>query len=642
MTAALTASIRASGSRLFGGLRWSARTDVALAVICFVLAQVEVATYDDGHDLTRMLSAALATLPIAWRQRAPLAAMGFVAASWVIFHLWSGVSDDPLFEFAALPVIYSSGDQPQFRRAVCGLVVLLGAVAVTDVRSLGFFGFQFAVLWLTGRGVRIYRVQSTELRALAHRLEGEGETRERLAVAQERLRLADELHDTIADAVSVMVVQAGGAGQMVGREPDRARAALVAVQNSGREVIAQLQRVLCLLRRTARTLESETVDPAPSAAPARRSLHLITHSTWADMVLALFVVLLADPRMAHFDPLDSAVAFVAIMIRRFAPHTALLVAGAGTVAELLVFGALMTFATVAATMVAMYSVGADTATRRSVPAAATAVAAICALVALKFAADSAVLAAVWLAMPWFAGRRVRAYRRRADELRILTTRLAHERDARARLAVLEERARVARELHDSLAHAINVMVLQAGAAEQVLLPSPDRAQEAIRAIESHGRQAHDDLCRLLGFCDSGGCSPRVPQPGLAQLDTLFAEAGMPVTLRVSGRPARLPAGLDISAYRIVQEGLTNTLKHAGPVPATVTLDYGCEALSIEIRDPGIGSPPRLMQPAGRGGGHGLLGMRERTTLYGGALEAGPSSDGGFVVRARLPFDGTVT
>jgi signal transduction histidine kinase len=342
--------------------------------------------------------------------------------------------------------------------------------------------------------------------------------------------------------------------------------------------------------------------------------------------------------MTHLDPLDGAVAFVAIMIRRFAPLAALLVAAAGTVAELLVFGAVMTFASVAAMMVAMYSVGADTATRRSIPAAATAVAAICALVALKVAADSALLAAVWLAMPWFAGRRVRAYRRRADELRMLTTRLARERDARARLAVLEERARVARELHDSLAHAINVMVLQAGAAEQVLVSAPIRAQEAICAIEAHGRQAHVDLCSLLGLCDHDASCPRVTQPGLTHLDRLFAEAGLPVTLQVSGCPARLPAGLDISAYRIVQEGLTNTLKHAGPVPTTVTLDYGPEALSIEIRDPGIGRPP---QPAGRGG-HGLLGMRERTRLYGGALETGPSSDGGFVVRALLPFDTPVT
>jgi signal transduction histidine kinase len=178
------------------------------------------------------------------------------------------------------------------------------------------------------------------------------------------------------------------------------------------------------------------------------------------------------------------------------------------------------------------------------------------------------------------------------------------------------------------------MVLQAGAAEQVLQSSPDRAHDAIQAIEAHGRRAHDELCRLLGLCDSDARSSRVPQPSLSRLDTLFAEAGLPVTLRVSGQQVRLPAGQDISAYRIVQEGLTNTLKHAGVVPATVTLDYELGAVNIEIRNPGNG---RLEQPAAQDG-HGLLGMRERTMLYGGTLEAHPGPEGGFLVRARLPFD----
>jgi signal transduction histidine kinase len=244
-----------------------------------------------------------------------------------------------------------------------------------------------------------------------------------------------------------------------------------------------------------------------------------------------------------------------------------------------------------------------------------------------------VLSAVWLGIPWFGGRRVRTYRCRAEELRTLAVRLAHEREARARLAVLDERARVARDLHDSLAHAVNVMVLQAGAAEQVLLPSPDRARDAIRTVESQGRQAHDDLCRLLGLFESGTCVPRAPRPSLTQLDILIAGAGLPVDLRVCGRPAKLPAGLDISAYRIVQEGLTNILKHAGPVSSTVTLDYLTDALDIEIHNSCNTSP----SPTGCGG-HGLVGMRERASLYGGVLEAGPSRDGGFVVRAHLPLD----
>lgn len=625
--------------------RWSARADRALALVCFVLGQIEVARNDNGVEAVLVLSAALATLPIAWRRRAPLAAMVVVAASWVIFHVWGGVAGEPFFEFAALPVIYSIGAHPSLRRAVGGLVILLAAVAVTDLPGLGFFGMQFAVIWLTGRGVWAYRLQSEQLRVLAHRLESERETSERLAVAQERQRMAGELHDAIAHTVSAMVVQAGGAEQLVSNEPDRARAALITVQDNGRAVIAQLRRVLRLLRTAPDTPRPEADLPAPAPTPAWWN-RLIARSIWADVLLALFVVLFADPQLTHIDPfsgipapiaVSAAAAFLAIMIRRRLPFAALLIATTTSFVELLLFGTAMGFASVAATMLAMYSVAAHTTTRRSVPAAVTAIVPICVLLLLKIGPDSATVGAIWLGLPWFGGRHVRTYRRRAEQLRTLTTRLTHERHARARLAVLDERARVARELHDSLAHAVNVMVLQAGAAEQVLTQSPNRARDAIRVVETQGRQAHNDLCHLLGLLDCDGVSPRTPQPSLTRLDTLFAKAGLPVALHVSGHPARLPADLDISAYRIVQEALTNTLKHTGPVPTTVTIDYQPDALGIEIRNPGVSRPPR---PDGHGG-HGLLGMRERTTLYGGTLETGPCPGGGFVVRAHLPLDPAV-
>jgi signal transduction histidine kinase len=640
-----------SGSRLprvRDRVRWSARADLGLALVCMVLGQIEVALNDNGARAVLVLSAALATLPIAWRQRAPLTAMAVVAASWVIFHVWGGVPGEPFFEFAALPVIYSMGAHPNLKRAIAGFTVILLAVAVTDLPGLGFFGMQFAVIWLTGRGVRAYRLQSEQLRVLVNRLECERDASERLAVAQERQRMAGELHDAIAHAVSIMVVQASGAEQMVSRDPYRARAALIAVQDNGRAVIAQLQRVLRLLRSTPDTPAPEADLPVLAAAPDSKNLRLI-RSAWADVLLALLVVLFADPHVTHNDPLNgitapiavSAVtAFLAITIRRRVPRVALLIATATTFAELLLVGNAMGFASVAAMMLAMYSMAAHTATRRSIPAAAMALVAICVPLLLRIGPDSATVGAIWLAMPWLAGRHVRTYRRRAEQLRTLTTRLARERDARARLAVLDERARVARELHDSLAHAVNVMVLQAGAAEQGLIPSPDRARDAIRAVETQGRQAHNDLRHLLGLLDSDGVSPRAPQPSLDRLETLLGQArqaGLPITLRIAGQPARLPADLDISAYRIVQEALTNTLKHAGPVPTTVTINYRPNALGIEICNRTTSRPSRPNDQ----GRHGLLGMRERTTHYGGTLETGPCPDGGFVVRARLPLDPAV-
>jgi signal transduction histidine kinase len=612
-----------------------------------MLGQVEVATDDVGAEAVRAMCVAVATLPIAWRSRAPLAVTVAVATSWVIFHVWGGFVGEPYFEITALLVIYSLGAQPVLKRAAGGLAILLVAVAVTDIRDLGFFGMLFALVWLSSRGVQTYRFQATQLRASALELRRGREAAERLAVAQERQRIAVELHDTIADAVSIMVVQAGGAEQLVSDEPDRARAALAAVQDTGRAVIAEFRQVLRLLRTSPKTPGSDFDSPVLVPAPAWWGRRPVLRSIWADVVLALFVGLLADPQMTHLDlgsgiPLpvaaSSVVAFVTVVIRRWVPLAALVIATTTSVVELLLFGTAAGFASVVAMLLAMYSMAAHTATRRSVPAAVAVVVALSVVMMMKVGADGATILVVWLGIPWFGGRRVRTYQRRADQLRVLTVQLAHERDARARLAVLEERARVARELHDSLAHAITVMVLQAGAAEQVLTSSPDRAREAIRAIESHGRQAHDDLCHLLGLFDSDARGFHGPQPSLTRLDALFAEAGVPVTLKVSGWPARLSVGLDISAYRIVQEGLTNTLKHVGPVATTVTLDYQDEALAIEIRNQGNGRPA---QTTGQGG-HGLLGMRERATLYGGSLETDRGPDGGFVVRALLPFTTPVT
>jgi signal transduction histidine kinase len=225
-------------------------------------------------------------------------------------------------------------------------------------------------------------------------------------------------------------------------------------------------------------------------------------------------------------------------------------------------------------------------------------------------------------------------------LRVLAARLARERDARARLAVIDERARVARELHDSVAHAVSVMVLQAGAGERVLASAPERARAAARAVEVQGRQALAELHELLGVLHGDeDASPRAPQPGLSQLDALLAQAartGLPVELHVKGKPAPLSVGLDVSAYRIIQEALTNALKHAGPVQTTVTLDYTPDVLTVEILDRGEGPRQGLVDGAGRG----LIGMQERVALYRGDLQAGPHPRAGYAVRARLPLSHT--
>jgi signal transduction histidine kinase len=210
-----------------------------------------------------------------------------------------------------------------------------------------------------------------------------------------------------------------------------------------------------------------------------------------------------------------------------------------------------------------------------------------------------------------------------------------ERDLAAREAIASERARIARELHDVVAHSVSVMVVQAEAGPR-LLADPEQTRGAFHSIETTGREALAELRRLLGVLrSSDDRAATAPQPGLDSLDTLLRqlrETGLRVDLRVEGDPVALPAGVDLSAYRIVQEALTNTLKHAGRAEAEVIVRYASSFLELEILDNGVGP-----QAHSNGSGHGIAGMRERVALYGGALETGSRNGHGFATRARLPL-----
>lgn len=241
---------------------------------------------------------------------------------------------------------------------------------------------------------------------------------------------------------------------------------------------------------------------------------------------------------------------------------------------------------------------------------------------------------------WLAGRLVRQREDHALVVEERSAALERERVANARAAAAEERAQIARELHDILSHSVSVMVVQAGA--ERMAQGSDRAAtgETLEAIERTGRQALIEMRRLLGMLRVGGEPPaHTPQPTLGELDELVAqvrEAGLPVELQVEGEPVALPPGVAVSAYRIVQEALTNVLKHAGPARARVVVRYSGRELELEIADDGRGSA------AVGGAGHGLVGMRERVALYGGDFDAGASNGGGFIVRARLPLATTQT
>jgi signal transduction histidine kinase len=210
-----------------------------------------------------------------------------------------------------------------------------------------------------------------------------------------------------------------------------------------------------------------------------------------------------------------------------------------------------------------------------------------------------------------------------------------ERDLAAREAVVEERARIARELHDAIAHNVSMIVVQAGGERRLLGGTHGSTAEVLQTIEQIGRGALVEMRRLVGMLRSDGGDPLAPQPGLDDLPMLVAqvrEAGLPVELSVEGERRELPVGIELSAYRIVQEALTNALKHAGNAHAAVRIHYGDDSLELEIVDDGAGA-----QVSVGGGGHGLVGMGERVALYGGRFDAGRRASGGFAVRVLLPI-----
>jgi signal transduction histidine kinase len=296
-----------------------------------------------------------------------------------------------------------------------------------------------------------------------------------------------------------------------------------------------------------------------------------------------------------------------------------------------------------AVLIALYTVASLTDRRTSLRALVLA-----SLVVLPYAADTtaplrggrepfqfvrlgfqeAVIVAAWL-----AGEAVRARRQYLAQLEMRAAQLEHERETEAARAVAEEQTRIARELHDVIAHNVSVMVVQAAAADEVFDDRPDEARAALRSIDATGREALAELRRLLG-----GIRPDEtelePQPSLARLEDLVEGvrgAGVRVVVGVSGKPRRLPPGIDLSAYRIVQEALTNVLRHSGASEVRVGVTYEPDAVVLTIADNGHATQNGEPQP-----GNGLLGMRERATLAGGTFEARARA-GGFVVRARLPF-----
>jgi signal transduction histidine kinase len=387
-----------------------------------------------------------------------------------------------------------------------------------------------------------------------------------------------------------------------------------------------------------------------SAAVGRLREAIRRHPWWTDSLLALGLtvisvgsVVFARTRYGFAAPRLEAVAVlfttVPIALRRYRPLAVLAVT---VIAQTLILIFARESQVPLGVIVALYTVGAYCERRVSIRAAGWAALPIAVGLVVNNGphAGRVIPELAVFAIAWVVGDNVRTRRAYLAELEARAARLEREREEKADRAVTEERARIARELHDVIAHNVSVMVVQAAAGEDVFDEDPGKARESLAAVASTGRAALTELRRLLGVIraeDDRGEPAYAPQPGIEHIDVLVGqvrETGLGVELSVLGEARHLPEGVGLCAYRIVQEALTNTLKHADASTAQVHLRYVADALELEVRDDGRGSTSLNGETAGQG----LIGMRERVALFGGELTAGPRSGRGYEVRARLPLE----
>ena len=393
-------------------------------------------------------------------------------------------------------------------------------------------------------------------------------------------------------------------------------------------------------------------------ATGRRGLkHLHWNQDYADIALALALTVLALSTAArdHYR-LDAVSVSLLILqtlpiaLRRRNPMRILFITGSAiTLYSLLGYlgpNGVGDSTGAYGVVVAFYTVAANEPRRRAIVAAAVTAGFVLASFAAYATFDSitgwtANLSVTYLSfgLAWLIGDNLRVRRAYTRQLENRAAELEIEREEKATQAVTEERARIARELHDVVAHYVSVMVVQAAGARRIADKDPVAARGALEAVEAAGRTALAEMRRMLEVlrADDPGMGP---QPGLGEIDRLIGnvrDAGLPVEYSIEGTACCLPAGMDLAAYRIVQEALTNTVKHGGKATARVTVRYTSDTLEIEVIDDGRGAAAPLLSAAD-GGGHGLIGMKERVGLFGGELQTGPVLTGGYRVFARMPIE----
>ena len=644
-----------------------ARPERVIAVVLAVAGEIEALLAPGAGD-TRLLAVLLTpamTLPIAWGRRVPALPIAAGAAALLAEAALGGFFEQqrvvPLLAFIA--ALYLAGRHAESRGAI-GLAALAAAVlaatriafdpAVTSTPDAVMTAVAVAVPLLVGRWVRGQARMRIELARTAERLEARRERDARNAAEEERMRIATDLQGAVAGELRQIAARATELrARLAVGDHAAARTILTEVAETAREALADVRRALGVLRRTDRAprltppgAEAGAPEPAADepalAAPAVPRPSRRTDPVLIDRALVAVLLVVAEAELlvstSGAERLLAALVAVALaaplLVRRRHPLPAgaavlVAVAAQSILLDLDGFSLCATLSIVCAA----YAIGAHAERRASVGGL------------LAFALGAGVHAAVFhpdavgaallggVAVPWAIGRIVRGNRRLTRELRDEAAQLEAGRARDARAAVTAERMRVARELHDAVAHNISVIAIQAAGADGIVERDPRRAAQCAALIEAVAGEALAELGSLAA------ASP-APEPGLARVGALAGRAragGLPVDLRVEGDRGALPAGVDLAAYRIVQEALANASKHAGEAHATVVVRYAASAVEVEVADDGAG--PGAPGETGDGAGHGLIGMRERVALYGGTLDVGRRPSGGFLVHARLPIGG---
>lgn len=597
------------------------------------------------------------------RRMAPLAMPLAVAAVYALTPLLGFDVSDPaswllLIAFACL----SSGLHAPRSQRLAGLAGALGALAVVYAGLAWLTPFDpnlvFGLIvslgsWALGVALREALDRNRRLGAEAEHARIERALASERAAASERDRISAELHDALAHALGAMVVQASVGSDLVRRDPGAAAAALRGVAQAGRDALGETGALLRLIRDDHNELALRAGTPSAAPVPPAMAPELVAGASAVrrgDLLLpALFAVVGAlEIALEGYEPLWASLAAYWLAVAALCARRALPLLMPVAVPGLLLGGGLLGVPTgepaswILVTALACFAAGLHVQRSRAAAGLASVIAgmAVAAIDAARrgdLASDYVLLIA--FAAPWAVGVALTQALEQTRELAAEAERARLEQKLEAERSAAAERKRIARELHDVLANSLSVMVVQASLAADLVAGNPEAAAAAVAEVERSGRNGLGETRRLLRLDRQGtdGLEKR-PQHGVADLPTLaeeYARAGLAVDLDVDG-VTRLPIGVELSTYRIVQEALTNALKHAPGSTVCVRLARRGSEVAIEVRNGPAAAGALLAVP----GGHGLVGLRERVSLFGGTLDAGPASDGGFVLNATLPMGGT--